>query len=70
MAWRTYPVITKDSNDKEVTQNQLINLDNIGYFRKWADNDGNDRSVGYAVSGKKHLIDIPFEKLEDELINT
>lgn len=66
MAWKTYPVVTKDPQDKEIIQNQLINLDNIGYFRKWADS-GTDRSVGYSVSGKKHLIDIPFKQLEDEL---
>ena len=69
MAWKVYPVITKDEQEKEVIQNQLINLDNMGYFRKWIDGN-NDRSFGFSASGKKHIIDIPFEELENELINS
>lgn len=67
MAWRVFPIITEDKEKKEVVQDQLINLDNIGYFRKWADEGGDGRSVGYSANGKKHVIDIPFEQLVDEL---
>ncbi len=71
MDWKIYPVITiikEGGQEREVIQDQLINLNDMGYFRKWVDGD-KDRSVGYSSSGKKHLIDIPFKQLEDELIS-
>ena len=71
MAWRPLPVITKDSDQNPVTENQLINLDNIAHFRKWVDGgDGNtDKSVGYSVSGRQYIIDMPLKELENELVS-
>ena len=71
MAWRPLPVITKDRDDKPVTEDQLINLDNIAHFRKWVDsNDGStDKSVGYSIGGRQYLIDMPLKELENELVN-
>ena len=66
MAWRKLPVIT---NDK--TEDQLINLDTITYFRHWIDEGTKEinGSLGHYINAKPVRIDMPLEKLENELVS-